>query len=168
MRVKTDERRQSIIDAAIEVFRAEGYERASMSLIAARLGGSKTTLYGYFASKEELFAAAMGEALNRQAEKDIGALDPAEPDVMLALLKFGAAYNRLVTSEDALAVTRVNWSGATADSPVAEKIPCQFAVSTQSARVARDVARSSSMTSGSITGSPGTVIPSARIDAIAA
>ena len=32
-----------------------GYERTSMSEIAARLGGSKATLYSYFPSKEELF-----------------------------------------------------------------------------------------------------------------
>jgi AcrR family transcriptional regulator len=39
------------------VFSAEGYAAASMSHIASRLGGSKGTLYSYFKSKEELFAA---------------------------------------------------------------------------------------------------------------
>ncbi len=59
MRVKTEERRQAIIEKAREVFQEEGFDRASMSEIAARVGGSKATLYSYFKSKEELFVAVM-------------------------------------------------------------------------------------------------------------
>jgi len=50
-------RREAILGVASEVFSAEGYAAASMSHIASRLGGSKGTLYNYFKSKEELFAA---------------------------------------------------------------------------------------------------------------
>jgi AcrR family transcriptional regulator len=50
-------RREAILGIAEEVFSAEGYAAASMSHIASRLGGSKGTLYNYFKSKEELFAA---------------------------------------------------------------------------------------------------------------
>ncbi|MDB5395167.1 MAG: transcriptional regulator, TetR family [Rhodospirillales bacterium] len=50
-------RREAILGIAREVFSAEGYAAASMSHIASRLGGSKGTLYNYFKSKEELFAA---------------------------------------------------------------------------------------------------------------
>ncbi len=50
-------RREAILSVANEVFLAEGYAAASMSHIASRLGGSKGTLYNYFRSKEELFAA---------------------------------------------------------------------------------------------------------------
>lgn len=52
-----DQRRELILDVAQEVFLEEGYANASMSTIAARLGGSKGTLYNYFKSKEELFNA---------------------------------------------------------------------------------------------------------------
>jgi AcrR family transcriptional regulator len=52
-----DARRAAILGIASEVFSAEGYAAASMSHIASRLGGSKGTLYNYFKSKEELFAA---------------------------------------------------------------------------------------------------------------
>ena len=44
MRVKTDDRRAAILEAAVEVFREVGYERASMAAISARVGGSKATL----------------------------------------------------------------------------------------------------------------------------
>src|SRR3954464_10654712 len=51
------DRRELILDVASEVFLKEGYAATSMSEIAARLGGSKGTLYNYFKSKEELFEA---------------------------------------------------------------------------------------------------------------
>lgn len=59
MRTLTEERRQAIIQAALEVFQEQGYERTSMNEVARRVGGSKATLYNYFASKEELFAAVV-------------------------------------------------------------------------------------------------------------
>jgi AcrR family transcriptional regulator len=49
-------------------FLAEGYAATSMSAIAARLGGSKGTLYNYFRSKEELFAAMMERQCGELAE----------------------------------------------------------------------------------------------------
>ncbi|HEY4342739.1 MAG TPA: TetR/AcrR family transcriptional regulator [Parvibaculum sp.] len=50
-------KRVQILDGAKSVFLAEGYEGASMSLIARAAGVSKGTLYVYFANKEALFAA---------------------------------------------------------------------------------------------------------------
>jgi AcrR family transcriptional regulator len=106
MRVRTETGRRKIVDAAIEIFRAEGYERASMDRIAARTGGSKATLYGYFPSKENLFAIAMGEAITQQGERALTLLDPLAPDVEATLLRFGEAFLRVTTSDDALAITR--------------------------------------------------------------
>ncbi len=56
-----DERRARIIETAREVFYEVGYAGASMSMISSRLGGSKATLYAYFSSKEDLFAAIIRE-----------------------------------------------------------------------------------------------------------
>ena len=50
-----DQRRELILDVAQEVFLEVGFSNASV--IAARLGGSKGTLYNYFKSKDELFNA---------------------------------------------------------------------------------------------------------------
>lgn len=52
-----DERRARILQVARDVFFEVGYAGASMSMISTRLGGSKATLYAYFNSKEDLFAA---------------------------------------------------------------------------------------------------------------
>jgi AcrR family transcriptional regulator len=54
---KRDAKREAILEVARQVFFEEGYAAASMSTIAARLGGSKGTLYNYFKSKDALFEA---------------------------------------------------------------------------------------------------------------
>lgn len=56
-RITADERRHHILDVAHRAFIRDGYAGASMSRIAAELGGSKTTLYNYFDSKKNLFVA---------------------------------------------------------------------------------------------------------------
>ena len=55
--IKTAERRQLILDAAMNCFMAKGYYRATMDDIVAESGLSKGTLYWYFKSKKELFLA---------------------------------------------------------------------------------------------------------------
>ena len=107
MRVKTDARRNAILAAATEVFREVGYERASMTVIAERVGGSKTTLYSYFPSKEELFWDSMVGAVQvQQGEKALDLLDPCEDDISIVLRRFGEAYLRLFTARNSIAVTR--------------------------------------------------------------
>jgi len=68
MRVRTDDKRNEIVDVASALFQEHGFERTSMSLISQRLGGSKATLYGYFRSKEELFLATINFNLSANAE----------------------------------------------------------------------------------------------------
>ncbi|MDL2283544.1 TetR/AcrR family transcriptional regulator [Oxalobacter sp. OttesenSCG-928-P03] len=48
-------KRQAILDTAVQVFREMGFHNASMNIIAARVGGSKSTLYNHFPSKEAIF-----------------------------------------------------------------------------------------------------------------
>jgi len=62
-------RRAAILQVAREVFIEVGYAATSMSQIAARVGGSKATLYKYFPSKEELFAASLEDLIGSHAEE---------------------------------------------------------------------------------------------------
>ena len=48
-----------IVEAARDMFLAEGYEAASMDAIARQADVSKATLYAHFASKDSLFTAVM-------------------------------------------------------------------------------------------------------------
>lgn len=106
MRVKTDERRLAIMEAAAALFREVGYERTSMAAISARLGGSKATLYSYFKSKEDLFAAVMVDSMAEQADKMIALLLEPSDDLSTVLLSFGEAYLDLVLSDSATALLR--------------------------------------------------------------
>jgi AcrR family transcriptional regulator len=79
------------MEAARSVFEEQGYERASMSQISERLGGSKATLYGYFPSKEELFVAVMEDANVADAAAMLDQLR-LEPDLRVALSELGRQY----------------------------------------------------------------------------
>ena len=106
MRARTEDRRQAIVDVALEVFREVGFERASMALISRRLGGSKGTLYGYFKSKEELFETAMKAASEGPGDQIMSLLDPEADDLRAVLVRFGRAYVGFIIGEEVLAITR--------------------------------------------------------------
>ncbi len=102
-----DARRQGIIDVARDVFLTQGYADASMSEIAARVGGSKGTLYNYFPSKEALFAAFMVAECQFEAmmAHEINAAD--DTDVTSALTSVGGRLLRFVLSDKVLAIHRL-------------------------------------------------------------
>jgi AcrR family transcriptional regulator len=96
---KSDRRRTSILDTAGAVFREVGYTAASMSLIAARVGGSKGTLYNYFKSKEELFAAHIQDHCARNAEA-IFAMPMKGADIDAVLTGVAERFLHLIMSDD--------------------------------------------------------------------
>jgi AcrR family transcriptional regulator len=92
LRQPRDQRRDAIIEVAREVFFEEGYAAASMSTIAARLGGSKGTLYNYFRSKEELFEAQVRKDCDRFAEEAFDPLLTEERPIAEVLTQLGERY----------------------------------------------------------------------------
>ena len=106
MRVKTDEKRDEILATAAEVFREQGYERASMAMISARLGGSKSTLYGYFQSKAELFVEVALEAGRKEVGDAIADLTLAKGDLRGTLIHFSKRYVDFLVSERLIAMQR--------------------------------------------------------------
>jgi AcrR family transcriptional regulator len=107
MKTKTEAKRLAIIKAAGEVFREMGYERASMSKISARVGGSKETLYNYFPSKEKLFFEVMYHAKEVELEATTGALNPEAHDLKKELLSFGRKFLTILYSQDTIAIRRL-------------------------------------------------------------
>ena len=91
MRARREEKRQEIIRIAADLFEDLGYERTSMSAIAGQVGGSKATLYGYFASKEELLRAVLDRDVHEEADRLLDELS-AEKDLRSALIRLGIAY----------------------------------------------------------------------------
>ncbi len=58
-------REQQMLDAAVQLFSANGYHETSMDAIAAEAQISKPMLYLYYGSKEELFGACLSRELSR-------------------------------------------------------------------------------------------------------
>ncbi|ACF00698.1 transcriptional regulator, TetR family [Rhodopseudomonas palustris TIE-1] len=108
VRVRTEAKRDAILDTAAEVFKERGLEGASMSEIASRLGGSKATLYGYFPSKEELFVHV---ALRVAGKQILGMYENLEAratdDPERVLTEFGKKLLHRVLVEDATTAHRL-------------------------------------------------------------
>jgi AcrR family transcriptional regulator len=110
-RMSSEDRREAILDVATDIFLSEGYASASMSTIAAKLGGSKGTLYNYFKSKEELFAAYVQRSCIFH-RGEIADLLLEDGDARTVLTAFARGYIRAFTAEPALQ----NWRVISAES----------------------------------------------------
>ena len=103
--MKTDAKRREIVATAWEVFRAKGVAGASMSDVAERLGGSKATLYRYYNSKEELFAAALEEMIGENGRRIFAGLWD-EGELRPRLLEFARVYMENRLRPDMIAIER--------------------------------------------------------------
>ncbi len=105
VRVATREgRRNAILSVARDTFFKHGYGGTTMSAIAATLGGSKTTLWAYFPSKEALFAATIDDLVDKA-----GATFPPKIalDLRSALIDYCADFITFTLSSDVLALNRL-------------------------------------------------------------
>lgn len=107
MRVRTDAKREAILEVASAVFMEFGFERTSMAEVAARVGGSKATLYGYFASKEDLFLEVGLRAAQRHFEPIFENLAHDTADLGQALRRFGERVLAVLCNPQSLAAMRM-------------------------------------------------------------
>jgi AcrR family transcriptional regulator len=108
VKVRTEARRDAILEVASQVFLEFGFERTSMSEIVKRIGGSKSTIYGYFPSKEALFLAvthAAGKKHMDTALADFAAYKGG--DLLPALTRFSEKLVGFLWSDEAVAVQRM-------------------------------------------------------------
>ncbi|MBS0473173.1 MAG: TetR/AcrR family transcriptional regulator [Proteobacteria bacterium] len=107
---ETEDRRGTILRIAYRAFLQNGYAATSMSSIASKVGGSKATLYAYFSSKEDLFAAVVEEMCNdvvvlvSDAEVEVHDFSSAlshlaERFIRLILRDENIATHRLISAE---------------------------------------------------------------------
>jgi len=82
--------RRKILDAARDLFMAEGYERVTMRRIADAIEYSPTTIYNHFKDKDDLVNALCHEEFSQL----LGALDLRAPagDPVQWIRQIGAAY----------------------------------------------------------------------------
>jgi len=77
-----EEKRQLILDCAIEEFAQKDYDSASISQIVARAGIAKGSLYQYFTDKSDLYRYLLELALQKKTEM-LAEAQPADPDAPL-------------------------------------------------------------------------------------
>lgn len=100
------QRRKAFVDTAREAFFANGYAGTTMSSIASKVGGSKTTLWSYFPSKEELFEAVVDDIVEQYGHAlsiDLP-LDEPVPDV---LRRFGNVLMAKLSATPILSLFRL-------------------------------------------------------------
>lgn len=89
--------RERLLAAAEEAFLQQGYGGANLGEIARKAGISKKTIYKFVASKSDLFAAVVSNAIAmEQLTRHLG--EVREGDVAAPLRAFLAAYARLSLS----------------------------------------------------------------------
>lgn len=99
-------RRERFVDAAREAFFSSGYGATTMSRIAAAVGGSKTTLWTYFPSKEDLFAAVCDDLIERYGCAVTVQIDESAP-LAQQLRCFGHALLETIFSPPMLSLQRL-------------------------------------------------------------
>ena len=108
MKVRTEARREAILEVASQVFLEFGYDRASMAEIVKRIGGSKSTIYGYFASKEELFLAVTQAAGERHMATALAEIaEYRGGDLEAVLTRFAEKLVGFLTSAEAVSAHRM-------------------------------------------------------------
>lgn len=112
MRTRCKIKRQKILEVAAQAFQELGFERTSMDEIRARVGGSKATLYHYFASKDELFFEVVFSAIETEFEATHASLDPGNPNLSAALTTFGEGLLSSIYSPCAIEVRRLIFAEA--------------------------------------------------------
>jgi len=70
--------RRAILDAALDLFITNGYAHVSIRAIAARVEYSPGAIYGYFASKDDIFFALAEEGLRSLGDRELA--DAPSPD----------------------------------------------------------------------------------------
>lgn len=88
-----DSVRRIILDAAGEIFLAQGYEGFSMRRVAERIGYSATTIYRYYENKDDLLFAVVNEGFVEFARQLKAAADSTS-NPLKRLEALGHAYVR--------------------------------------------------------------------------
>ncbi|SHL57381.1 transcriptional regulator, TetR family [Chitinophaga jiangningensis] len=94
------EMRRRIVDAAIDMFVAEGYEKVSIRNIADKIEYSPATIYLYYKDKDELLYDVQAEAFQKLADHfraHITSDDPLErlQQLVMSYLDFAREYEEL-------------------------------------------------------------------------
>ncbi len=103
---ESNAKRRQIVEGARTVFLSRGFDAASMGDIAKEAGVSKGTLYVYFKSKEELFAAIVKQQCCTHAEGAFK-LDHDDHDAEAVLTRIGTEFVGFLCTQEKAASLRI-------------------------------------------------------------
>jgi TetR/AcrR family transcriptional repressor of mexJK operon len=102
-RPKSDQKKQQILAAALELFTSKGYEQTNLEKVAAAAGVSKQTIYNHFSDK----TALLKECIKRRCEE--GLITADDLDFSLPPQQFLRIFTqRFITTLSAEAPLRMN------------------------------------------------------------
>ncbi|RZL04148.1 MAG: TetR/AcrR family transcriptional regulator [Rubrivivax sp.] len=106
MRMKSEGRRQLILEVAQQALRDRGYEDLKLADVSRRVGSSKATLHDYFLTKDELFGALLMDVTAQSMDDILADLTHDKP-IDEVLIRFGMRYVRVRLSTDLIAIYRI-------------------------------------------------------------
>jgi AcrR family transcriptional regulator len=130
-RVPAAQRRDALIEAAVHEFAQGGFHGTPVDRIARRVGVAQPYVFSLFASKRDLFLAAVQRGFELVAEtfsEAAGSFDPvtaAEGSDVLSVM--GAAYIRLLTAERDFLLLQLQAYAACDDEVIREQVRSSYA-----------------------------------------
>lgn len=106
-RPKSEEKRESILVAAADIFLREGFDRCSMDSIAAAAGVSKQTVYSHFDNKDELFRCCIE---GKCETYDLRVRASEHQTLESGLASFANGFLRLISDPQAIKMWRLMMS----------------------------------------------------------
>lgn len=113
-------RRRAFLDAAREVFLAQGLEAASVNDVVRLAGGSLATLYSQFGSKEGLFLAMFEDGIENLLAP-LRELSAVDMPIREGLMKIGQMFIHSALSPRAVGIWRIVVSEARTYPHLAER-----------------------------------------------
>ena len=125
-RMSGTDRRALVLDAAVLEFGDHGWHGARIEAIAARAEISHPYLLRLFASKRQLFVAAVDRAFTRMEQRFTIAVEGDDGDPILAL---GEAYRMLLSDDPAALRLHMHALAVAGDPDVGEAVTLRYASS---------------------------------------
>jgi TetR/AcrR family transcriptional repressor of mexJK operon len=104
---KAEQKQQDIVKAAETLFLQQGYAVSSMDQVAKEAGVTKQTVYRYFSSKNELFAAVMQRVQTAESEVYRFSDGDSSTTIEAELIGFGSYLLSFHLQEQALGLYRI-------------------------------------------------------------
>ena len=102
-----DEKRDAVLRMAVKMFLEEGYQRTTLSDVAAKLNITKPALYNYFRSKEEILIECyrLGQEMY---DASIAAIEEGKGNGLEKLRQLIRAYVHVITTDFGMCLVRLD------------------------------------------------------------